>query len=78
MKTNCAKCEYRFDVSDGAILDYIEHNPNFRRKCAALLGRMNAIHQSNQMTPAQRSERARLAVAAREAKRQARTGTGQE
>jgi len=69
MKYICPGCGLDHDVPERRILEHIERSERFRAKVMSVIGRLAAVNQSAAMTPEQRSERARLAVAAREAKR---------
>jgi hypothetical protein len=70
MKTTCPKCKTCYDVPEGEILQHIEHHQSFRRKVESLLNSLRALGQSARMTPEERRDRAKLAVTARELKRQ--------
>lgn len=70
MKHTCPKCRKTIDVPERDILTYVEHSGSFRARIASLINRINAKKQSANMTPEQRRERAKKAVAARELKRQ--------
>jgi hypothetical protein len=69
MKHTCPKCRRTIDIPEGEILQYIAESKTFRHKCESVLSSIRATGQSERMTPEQRRERARIAVAAREAKR---------
>jgi len=68
MKYKCPLCAGEFDVKEKRILDHIGKSASFRSKVMRVVAGVG----HNSMTPDERSERARLAVAARETKRQQR------
>jgi hypothetical protein len=67
MKTTCPKCKTGYDIPDGEILKYIERSEKLRSKVASLLGRLTG--GQTKLDAEGRSERAKKAVQAREAKR---------
>lgn len=67
MKTTCLHCQKKHNVPDEQILDYIERAPSFRKKVAALLGRLTG--GQTKLDAEARRARALKAVQAREAKR---------
>jgi hypothetical protein len=69
MKTTCKHTGLPEEVAERDILRYIARSGAFRARVASLIGRINV--GKCRMTPEQRSDRARVAVAAREAKRAA-------
>jgi hypothetical protein len=76
MKYTCPNCQKDFDVKERRILEHIERSQGFRAKVERLLNSIKGQACMHSMTPAERSERARLAVAARETKRQERDAHG--
>jgi hypothetical protein len=69
MKYTCPQCQKDFDVKERRILEHIERSTSFRAKVESLLNSIKGQACMHSMTPAERSERARIAVAAREEKR---------
>jgi hypothetical protein len=69
MKTTCPHCKEKHSVPDEEILGYIERAPSFRKKVAALLGRLTG--GKTRLSAEGRRARALKAVQAREAKRNA-------
>ena len=76
MKYTCNKCGETANVPERDILAYIKTAKVFRHKIAKLLGSIGGTKGGGRcmdtMTPEQRSDRARKAVAAREEKRKNR------
>jgi hypothetical protein len=68
MKYTCPNCQKDFDIKEKPILDHIGRSSSFRSKVMRVVAGVG----HNSMTPEERSERARLAVAAREEKRKER------
>jgi hypothetical protein len=69
MKTTCPHCNEKHNVPDEEILGYMERAPAFRKKVAALLGRLTG--GKTKLDAEGRRARALKAVQAREAKRNA-------
>jgi len=69
MKYTCPHCQKDFDVKERRILEHIERSQGFRAKVMRCIAGIGGKNGSAVMTPAERSERARIAVAAREEKR---------
>ncbi len=69
MKTTCPHCDKDHNVPDDEVLSYIERAPSFRKKVAALLGRLTG--GKTKLDAEGRRARALKAVQAREAKRNA-------
>jgi hypothetical protein len=69
MKTTCPHCKESHNLPDDEILGYIERAPAFRKKVAALLGRLTG--GKTKLDAEARRARALKAVQAREAKRNA-------
>lgn len=67
MKTTCPHCNEKHNVPDEEILSHIERAPSFRKKVAALLGRLTG--GKTKLDAEGRRARALKAVQAREAKR---------
>lgn len=73
MKHTCDKCGQTTNVPETDILAHIERSGALRARVARLLGRLTGSQGGKRslqtMTPEQRQQRARNAVAAREQKR---------
>ncbi len=69
MKYICPGCGLDHDVPERRILEHIELSERFRSKVERLLCSIRGERCLSTMTPEERRERARVAVAAREAKR---------
>lgn len=69
MKTTCPKCQNSYDISDQEILQHIQRSGRLRSKVASLLGRLTG--GKTKLDAEGRSERARKAVQAREARKHA-------
>ena len=69
VKTTCPKCQNSYDISDKEIIQHIERSPKLRSKVASLLGRLTG--GQTKLDAEGRRQRAKKAVQAREAKRNA-------
>jgi hypothetical protein len=69
MKTTCPKCKTSYDIPEKEILRHIERSEKLRSKIASLLGRLTG--GQTKLDAEARRERAKKAVQAREAKRNA-------